>query len=243
MPTGIIESLTDPQVLISAGVPAILGLTSGSVATAAQTAALVASTVEASALAQLQTTADALTGYEWGLFPNTTQSNSLLDSVMSAFGLSQGSALFPEALILEVNASSTRVASNAPVENGSFTTYNKVAEPDRYELTMSISGTIRQKEAALKKLFSLEDSTTLVSIRMPEYTRSNMTVLGNPFNRNARMTADLIIVRVLLQEVRTYPKTTVTTTKAGTVAVTEDQGVLQTQSPTTSQQATISRSS
>lgn len=242
MATGIISSLTDPQVIVSAGVPAILGLTSGALASADQMEALVASTAEAAALQQLQTTADALTGYAWGLFPNTKQTSSTWSAIKASLGITPGTALFPDCLILELNAATRRVVSNAPVENGSFVSYNKVAEPDRYELTMSIQGTIKQKAAILKKLFALEDSTTLVSVRMPEFMRSNMTVVGNPFNRNVRMTADLIIVRVLLQEVRTY-STAMSKTKTGKTQVTSDQGTLQTQTPTTSQKATISKGS
>lgn len=65
---GIIDTLTDPDVAIAEGVPAILGLSSGATASAADYAALVASTVEASAISALQSWADGLTGYAWGLF-------------------------------------------------------------------------------------------------------------------------------------------------------------------------------
>ena len=240
MATGLISSLTDPQVLISEGVPAILGLTSGVIASASASASLIASTAEAAAIAQLQTTYDALTGYAWGLFPNTQQTTSTLAAIEQSLGLQQATALFPDSVVMELNVSPSRTVSNAPIEAGSFVSYNKVAEPTRFELVLSFSGTIRSKQKSLQALEALENSTTLVSIRMPEKTYSNLNVISNPINRNARLTADLIIVRVILQEILVFAKTTVTNTKSGTSVSVSDQGSKQAQDADTATAATIS---
>ena len=235
---GLIDSLTDPEVLVSAGVPAILGLTSGAVATADQYAALVAATTEAAAIAQLQSAYDALTGYEWGIFCNTA-STSTISSLLTSLGLSSGEAYFPDALVLEMGYQSSRVSAAAPVQNGSFMNYNKTANPDQFMISLSFQGTSAQKNTQLATLLALRDSVTLVSVRMPAWRRQNMNVVGVNFDRNARMTADLLIVNVALQEVRTYATTQVLQTNTGTSTTTEDQGTLQATTPTATQSSSI----
>lgn len=235
---GIIASLTDPEILVSEGVPAILGLTSGAVATADQYAALVAATTEAAAIAQLQSSYDALTGYEWGIF-NNTSSTSTVSALLSSLGLGQGEAIFPDALVLEMGYQSSRVSAVAPVENGSFMNYNKTANPDQFMIGLSFQGTSSQKNTQLNTLLALRDSVQLVSVRMPSWRRQNMNVVGVNFDRNTRMTADLLIVNVTLQEVRTYATTQILQTNTGTTATTEDQGTMQTGTPSSTQSASI----
>lgn len=235
---GIIASLTDPEILVSEGVPAILGLTSGAVATATQYAALVAATTEAAAIAQLQSTYAALTGYEWGIFSNAA-STSVVSDLLSSLGLSQGEAYFPDALVLEMGYQSSRVSASAPVQSGSFMNYNKTANPDQFMIGLSFQGTSAQKNTQLATLLALRDSVTLVSVRMPAWRRQNMNVVGVNFDRNTRMTADLLIVNVALQEVRTYATTQVLQTNNGTATTTEDQGTMQAMTPTAAQASSI----
>lgn len=235
----IIDSLTDPQVIVSTGVTAILGLTSGSVANASQIAALAAATAEAAALSALQSVYDKLTGYEWGLFPNTSSHASTGTQILQALGVNAGDAIFPDALVLQLGGMTRQSTSDAPLEEGSFTSFNKVASPQEIRLTLSFQGTTKQKKKNFIKLQQMQESTDLFSVLMPGLTKANMNVVALEFDRNPNMTSDLLIVNVSLKEVRVYAQTTVMQTKTGLATSYSDQGAKQAQTPTSDQSKAI----
>ena len=233
---GIIDSLSDPEVLVSAGVPAILGLTSGAMATAEQFAALAAATVEASALSALQETYDTLTGAQWGLFKNKkTNPASLVSALENAVGLGSNLAIFPDAVVFEVGFSSNASIAQALIEGGSFVSYNKTLSARQIQIGMSFSGTSKVKAAQLSKLDSLWASTALLTVKMPSYSFPNMNIMNVSGNRTAQQGADLLVVNVTLQEARLEAKTVIVQTKAGTNASEIDAGNKQTQAPTAAQ--------
>ena len=234
-----IGSITDPSVLISGGVPAIWGLTSGGLATESQYAALAAATAEAAALSALQSTYDSLTGYYWGLFPNKSQSATLTQKLLTGLGIKAGTALFPDALVLQLGVAYSTNVAQAPLEQGEFLSYNKTANPARMSLTMSFQGTAKQRSTQLQKLEALCASEALVAVRMPEGQAWNMNVVNINIDRNTRMSANLLIVTAFLEEVRAYAVTTQVSTKTGSTTVNSDQGSKQTQSASDSQSYTI----
>lgn len=219
---GIIDALSDPDVYVGSGVPAIIGATSGSLASATDYASLVTSTLEASAISGLADLYNSLTGNEWGLFD------------------SSGTALFPDAIMLQVGGNITRVISNAPVQDGSFTSYNKVANPTQLQVGFSFQGSISAKQTQMAALQALADGTDLVTVRMPEWSQTNVNVVGISFMRSARSGADLLMPVATLQEVRIYATTTYTQTKTGIVATTEQTGTVQATQVTTAQSVAIS---
>lgn len=236
---GIIASLTDPQIIASEGITTVLGLTSGSLASASQTAEFEAVTAEATAMTAAQSVLDAATGYQWGLFPNATQSSGVLSTALQALGIQTGTAIFPTGATIRLGYSSRKVVSTAPLQAGSFTSFNQVSVPRRMRLTISFQGTIRQKKANLTKLDSLHDGLTLLSVVMPEARRKNMKIVGLDYDRAANLTADLVLADLELEEIRVYAVTTITTTKNGTATSYSDQGTTQTQAPTSTQAAAI----
>ena len=237
---GIIDSLTDPAVLVSAGVPAILGLTSGTIASADQFAALAISTAEAAAISALQETFDTLTGYQWGIFPNKKQTSStLLNALKTTVGIKSNGALFPDAVVYELGVSTSAQIAQALLEGGSFMAYNKTINPKQIRIGMSFSGTSKQKAKQLTKLQDLQETTKLVSVKMPSYTVQNMNVVGVSLERSPRQSADLLMVEVMFQEARAYAQTVVVGTKNGTSASQVDTGSKQTQSASSSQSNAI----
>ena len=236
---GIISSLTDPQIIASEGVTTVLGLTSGSLASASQAAEFEAATAEAATMTAAQSVLDAASGYQWGLFPNATQSSGILSTALQALGIQAGTAIFPTGATIRLGYSSRKAVSTAPLQAGSFTSFNQVSAPRRMRLTISFQGTIRQKKANLTKLDSLHDGLTLLSVVMPEARRKNMKIVGLDYDRAANLTADLILADLELEEIRVYAVTTVTTTKTGTATSYSDQGTTQTQTPTSTQASAI----
>lgn len=92
---------------------------------------------------------------------------------------------------------------NAPIERGSFTSYNKVAAP--YKATVQLSkgsGGTLERGAFLAQLEILAKSTLKFYIITPEYVYKSANIVGFDFVREARDGATLIKVNVHLEEIR-----------------------------------------
>ncbi|WP_337272671.1 phage baseplate protein [Moellerella wisconsensis] len=92
---------------------------------------------------------------------------------------------------------------NAPIEKGSFTSYNKVADPYKatVQLSKSSGGTL-ERGAFLAQLEILAKSTLKFYIITPEYVYKSANIVGFDFAREARDGATLIKVNVHLEEIR-----------------------------------------
>ena len=127
----------------------------------------------------------AVFGNVWGLFNEFGVPVVLADNVL---GLSFQSA-------------STIV--NAPIEGGSFASYNKIATPSQAVVQMSKgSGGALQRGAFLAQLLALEGSTLKFYVISPEFVHRNMCTTGVDYARSAQEGAQLIVVNVQLEEVR-----------------------------------------
>lgn len=220
---GIIETLASPVVAVADGVPAVLALASPTRASAAQYAALASATIEAAAIEAAAQFYAALRGIEWGLFDQN------------------GVALFPDALVRQIGGSFSGSIANAPLEAGSFVSYNKVGTPDQIQLGLSFQGSVATKAAQFAALEALKKGTDLVTARMPETTRLNMNVTNISFQRDASSGADLLLPTVVLQEVRAFAATAYTIGKKGTTSVTTNQGVVQATDATPAQAKAIGK--
>ncbi|CDH33917.1 phage baseplate protein [Xenorhabdus bovienii] len=95
-----------------------------------------------------------------------------------------------------------RVVS-APIENGSFATYNKVSDP--YKVTVQLtkgSGGTLERGAFLAQLEILAKSTLKFHVVTPEFVYTNAAIVGYDLAREAKDGATLIKVNVHLEEIR-----------------------------------------
>ncbi|WP_446471175.1 phage baseplate protein [Xenorhabdus stockiae] len=95
-----------------------------------------------------------------------------------------------------------RVVS-APIENGSFASYNKVGEP--YKVTVQLSkssGGTLERGAFLSQLEILAKSTLKFHVVTPEFVYINAAIVGYDLAREAKDGTTLIKVNVHLEEVR-----------------------------------------
>lgn len=213
----IIPLLSAPDVPIMAGVPAILGAVDGLADLSAY-----ADFAEGAALVTAENmVGQYLAGQQWGLFDTS------------------GNALFPNALVLQIGLNSTATISMGPVEQESFVSYNKVDNPTQYQLGLCFEGSISDKKAQLDALLALRKGLDLITVRMPEYTGTSCNVIGVTTTRSAQQGADLLMLMVAVQEVRTYATTTYRATQTGYAAQTDDRGVVQAQTPTADQLSAI----
>ena len=105
--------------------------------------------------------------------------------------------------VLGLSFQSASTIVNAPIEGGSFASYNKVATPSQAVVQMSKgSGGALQRGAFLAQLLALEGSTLKFYVISPEFVHRNMCITNVDYARSAQEGVQLIVVNVSLEEVR-----------------------------------------
>lgn len=105
--------------------------------------------------------------------------------------------------VLGLSFQSASTIVNAPIEGGSFASYNKIATPSQAVVQMSKgSGGAFQRGAFLAQLLALEGSTLKFYVISPEFVHRNMCITNVDYARSAQEGVQLIVVNVSLEEVR-----------------------------------------
>lgn len=97
----------------------------------------------------------------------------------------------------------TSQVSQAPVERGTFTSYNKVQDP--YKATVTLikgGGNQTERGAFIAQLEALSKSTLLFHVVTPEYVHRNAAIVGYDFAREPGGGARMVVANLHLQEVR-----------------------------------------
>lgn len=97
----------------------------------------------------------------------------------------------------------TSQVAQAPVEKGTFTSYNKVQDPYKASVTLiKGGGNPTMRGAFIAQLEMLSKSTLLFHVVTPEYVHRNAAIIGYDFAREPGGGARMIIANLHLQEVR-----------------------------------------
>jgi len=105
--------------------------------------------------------------------------------------------------VLGLSFQSASTIVNAPIEGGSFASYNKVATPSQAVVQMSKgSGGALMRGAFLAQLLALEGSTLKFYVISPEFVHRNMCITNVDYARSAQEGVQLIVVNVSLEEIR-----------------------------------------
>lgn len=124
-------------------------------------------------------------GEKWGIFGQNGIPLLLVDNVVS------------------VKFNNKSNITNAPIENGSFASYNKVREPSDISVMMTkASGGVEERSAFLSLLDTFSNSNDLYIIITPEYVYKNYAIQGYDYVREPDNGARMIKVNVHLKEVR-----------------------------------------
>ncbi|MDG6346402.1 hypothetical protein Q7458_09515 [Glaesserella parasuis] len=114
--------------------------------------------------------------------------------------------------------------SNAPLEQGSFASYNKVVEPYSVDVMMTKgSGGVAERSAFLALVDAFANSTDLYMVITPEAIYPNCNIIGYDYAREAGDGARLLKVNLHLQEVREV-EVEYTETEAPQAEPTQNQG-------------------
>lgn len=128
--------------------------------------------------------------------------NAVFGNYWGIFG-QNGIPLLLSDNVTSVRHQNTSQVSNAPVERGSFASYNKVGDPFTVTVQMTKgSGGVFMRGAFLALLDALANSTDLFLVITPEAVYPNMAITGYDYAREASDGARLLKVNIHLAEVR-----------------------------------------
>lgn len=128
--------------------------------------------------------------------------NAVFGNYWGIFG-QNGIPLLLSDNVTSVKHQNTSKVSNAPIERGSFASYNKVGDPFTVTVQMSKgSGGVFMRGAFLALLDALANSTDLFLVITPEAVYPNMAITGYDYAREASDGARLLKVNIHLAEVR-----------------------------------------
>ena len=144
-----------------------------------------------------------------------------------------------------IDAMSDAQVTQAPVENGSFASYNKQTAPTRATVVLGYTGTSLVRSAIIKKCEALIAGTDLVSIVTPDRTLLDMSLIAMDYRYRAEYGIDRLVVALTFEEVRQVLAEYTSSSAAGTAlsstqvknaadASTRDVGKQTTQTPRTS---------
>lgn len=145
--------------------------------------------------------------------------------------------------------------SDAPLEEGAFTSYNKVKQPYQATVSMVCDGTesgsssivssleslvgissgtssgINVRASFIKTLETIVADTNLYNIVTPEFTYTNANIIGYRFRRQTQSGVTMVICDIGIQEVRKTASLFYTSTKEPQGETTVQNGTVQTSTP------------
>lgn len=92
--------------------------------------------------------------------------------------------------------------SSFPVEQGSFSSFNKVDTPYDAALRFALSGDMASRGALLAKLEGIKSSVELFSVVTPEITYASANVVAYSYERSPRTGPSQLVVELYVEEVR-----------------------------------------
>lgn len=105
--------------------------------------------------------------------------------------------------VYSVNYQNTSQVAQAPVEKGTFASYNKVQNP--YQASVVVAkggGDPTMRGLFIAQLEALSNSTLLFNIITPEYVHRNAAIIGYDYARAPNSGARMIVANIHLEEVR-----------------------------------------
>lgn len=130
--------------------------------------------------------------------------------------------------------------STFPVENGGFSSYNKITSPFDIRMAMTCSGRgPMSREAFLAKLAELKDALTLLTVTTPDAVYKSLNLVAFDYRRTSRSGVSLLSVDAGFTEVRETGKVTYSQVARPGDATKVSNGTVQPVQPTPQQIAQL----
>lgn len=129
--------------------------------------------------------------------------------------------------------------SNAPQEEGAFSSYNKVANPYDCSLMLITSADKATRSAFLAKLEEMSAGVELFTVVTPERTYTNATLQNFNYKRNGQQGLTMIQAQLNFVQIRTSASSTVTPTQDPSGADIQSGGQVQLSEPSADEIALV----
>jgi hypothetical protein len=129
--------------------------------------------------------------------------------------------------------------SDFPVEQGAFSSYNKVENPFDIRVVFTKGGSVSERTQFLNAIKAAKKSLALFQVVTPEITYLNVNVVHYDYRRTQRQGATLLTVDVGCREIRSAPALQFSNTQAPDGAGQVNDGTVQAQPPTPDQTTVI----
>lgn len=130
------------------------------------------------------------------LFPAPTWGVYKINSTEKAFDVSS---------VIELGIGGEAHVSDYPIEDGSFTSYNKVIVPNGYAIRLARDGAENLRSSFLVWLEQSKNNTALFDILCPENVYANVTLRSYRVLRSASAGAGMVVADCIFQQVRELP--------------------------------------
>lgn len=131
------------------------------------------------------------------------------------------------------------VVADYPIEKGGFESYDKVQTPFDVKLRFSTGGSDSAREAFLQSIEAIIGTTDVYDAVMPEKTYISVNPYHYDFHRTNQNGLGLLIVDIYCTEIRENATATFTQTKEPQSQQTQNDGNVQSQDTSSSQQKNI----
>lgn len=129
--------------------------------------------------------------------------------------------------------------SDYPQEDGSFQSYNKVERPYEIRVTLARAGKADDRTSFLDAIDTVQKSLDLYTVVTPEKTYSNANLTHVDLPRTAEKGVTMLRAELWFEEIRVSGSATFTNTKIPAGQDAADDGNVQPQTPSPSQEAAI----
>jgi len=146
----------------------------------------------------------------------TTTSISVPSKVVGSWQIvdSQGAAMITPDSVLQLEYRGESRISSAPMEQGAFASYNKIASPYDLRLVITCGGNgVMSRDDFLSTLNALANSTALCTVVTPDAIFADCNLASFDYRRQANNGATLIIADCFFQEIRQTASAGYTNTK------------------------------
>lgn len=113
-----------------------------------------------------------------------------------------GNSILPVYSVLSVDVTMDGKAVSDPIEEGSFTTYNKTTSPISIDMEISFQGDKASLQEAVTKAKELKESVNTFSIVTPDYEFENMTLERLSYNMRVENGLGVLVVSLSCVEVK-----------------------------------------
>lgn len=145
---------------------------------------------------------------------------------------SKGTEVLVADSFLSIDYQNGARVSQAPQEEGSFASYNKVANPFDCTVMLTIGADKAARTAFLQKVEDMLASTDLFTVVTPERTYTNASLENSSYRRNSANGVTLITVTLNFVQIRSSATSTTTPTQDASGADIVSDGQVQIAEPT-----------